>query len=152
MGRPKRAATGGLIYHLLNGANARMTIFENDADDAAFETVLSEAVVRTKRRLLSYCVMSLNDSCPFFTSKATLPPRWIESPNGRFLRHRPERSERCMNYRRLYQGQPAFRKWEGVPERPQRKNHDTVHVVRDRGLWSDVQTGHHYSLFTRTAS
>jgi len=57
MGRPKRAATGGLIYHVLNRANARMTIFENDADFEAFETVLSEAVERTKMRLLSYCVM-----------------------------------------------------------------------------------------------
>ncbi|EMI23288.1 hypothetical protein RESH_06190 [Rhodopirellula europaea SH398] len=36
--------------------------------------------------------------------------------NGRFLRHRPERSERCLNYMKLYQGQPALPKWEGVPE------------------------------------
>ena len=43
--------------------------------------------------------------------------------NGRFLRHRPERSERCLNYGKLYQGQPALPKWEGVPEGPQRKNH-----------------------------
>ena len=27
MGRPKRAADGGLIYHVLNRGNARMTIF-----------------------------------------------------------------------------------------------------------------------------
>ena len=36
--------------------------------------------------------------------------------NGRFLRHRPERSERCMNYEGLYQGQPALTKLEGVPQ------------------------------------
>jgi hypothetical protein len=30
MGRPKRAAKGGLIYHVLNRANARMMIFDKD--------------------------------------------------------------------------------------------------------------------------
>jgi REP element-mobilizing transposase RayT len=57
MGRPKRAADGGLVYHVLNRANARMTIFENDADYAAFEQVLEEAVERTGTRLLAYCLM-----------------------------------------------------------------------------------------------
>ena len=58
MGRPKRAADGGLIYHVLNRANARMTIFEKPEDFAAFERVLEEAVERTKTRLLAYWVMS----------------------------------------------------------------------------------------------
>jgi len=57
MGRPKRADDGGLIYHVLNRANARMTIFAKDADYEAFEGVLEEAVERTRTRLLSYCVM-----------------------------------------------------------------------------------------------
>jgi putative transposase len=57
MGRPKRAADGGLVYHVLNRANARMTIFEHDGDYEAFEQVLQEAVDRTKTRLLAYCVM-----------------------------------------------------------------------------------------------
>jgi putative transposase len=37
MGRPKRVADGGLVYHVLNRANARMTIFEKPEDYAAFE-------------------------------------------------------------------------------------------------------------------
>jgi hypothetical protein len=53
-GRPKRAADGGLVYHVLNRANARMTIFEDDEDYAAFEQVLEPAVERTQRRLLAY--------------------------------------------------------------------------------------------------
>ena len=57
MGRPKRAAQAGFIYHVLNRANARMTIFENDEDYAAFERILSEAVERFEMRLLSYCIM-----------------------------------------------------------------------------------------------
>ena len=57
MGRPPRAARGGLVYHVLNRANARMQIFDDDGDYAAFEQVLEEAVERTEMRLLAYCVM-----------------------------------------------------------------------------------------------
>lgn len=57
MGRPNRAAQAGFIYHVLNRANARMTIFECNEDYAAFEKVLFEAVERFDMRLLSYCIM-----------------------------------------------------------------------------------------------
>ncbi len=57
MGRPQRAAEGGFVYHVLNRANARMTIFADDGDFEAFERVLSEAVERTGTRLLAYCVL-----------------------------------------------------------------------------------------------
>lgn len=57
MGRPHRAAAGGYVYHVLNRANARMTIFEDEEDYEAFEKVLAEAVERTETRLLAYCVM-----------------------------------------------------------------------------------------------
>ena|SRR5271157_1384793 len=57
MGRPKRADNGGLIYHVLNRANARMTIFEDDEEYEALEQVLEEAVDRTRTRLLAYYVM-----------------------------------------------------------------------------------------------
>ena len=46
-----------MIYHVLNRANARMTIFGKDEDYAVFERVLEEAVERTNTRLLAYCVM-----------------------------------------------------------------------------------------------
>lgn len=57
MGRPHRAAEGSGIYHVLNRANARMTIFEDDEDYEAFEEVLAQAVQRTGTRLLAYCAM-----------------------------------------------------------------------------------------------
>jgi putative transposase len=57
MGRPHRAAEGGYVYHVLNRANARMPIFEDDGDYEAFEKVLAEAVERSRMRLLAYCVM-----------------------------------------------------------------------------------------------
>ena len=57
MARPPRAAEGGLIYHALNRANARLRIFDEEADYAAFVKVLAEVVTRTGMRLLAYCVM-----------------------------------------------------------------------------------------------
>jgi putative transposase len=57
MGRPHRASEGGYVYHVLNRANARMTVFETAADYEAFEVVLSEAVERAETRLLAYCLM-----------------------------------------------------------------------------------------------
>jgi putative transposase len=57
MGRPQRSALGGYVYHVLNRANARMTIFRRDRDYEAFETALAEAVERTRTRLLAYCLM-----------------------------------------------------------------------------------------------
>ena len=57
MGRPLRAAEGGYVYHVLNRANARMTIFRDDADYEAFERILLEAVERTRTRLLAYCLI-----------------------------------------------------------------------------------------------
>jgi putative transposase len=46
-----------LIYHVLNRANARLSIFEADEDYAAFERVLAQAVARHDSRLLAYCLM-----------------------------------------------------------------------------------------------
>ena len=57
MSRPPRAAEGGLIYHCLNRANARLAIFHDDGDYEAFERTLAEAVARHDVGLLAYCVM-----------------------------------------------------------------------------------------------
>ena len=57
MGRPRRVAAGGYAYHVLNRANAQRTIFEDEGDFAAFESVLLQAVERTETRLLAFCLM-----------------------------------------------------------------------------------------------
>lgn len=54
MGRPQRAAEGGLIYHVWNRANARMTIFEKEGDYEAFERVIVDAQERSDRCLLPH--------------------------------------------------------------------------------------------------
>ena len=50
MARAMRQSAGGIVYHVLNRANARMTIFQDDADYEAFMTVLTQAVERTQTR------------------------------------------------------------------------------------------------------
>lgn len=57
MGRAKRAADGGLIYHVLNRANGRMRIFDDPADYEAFERILEEGVTRTGTLVLAFCLM-----------------------------------------------------------------------------------------------
>lgn len=48
---------GGLVYHVLNRAVGRTTIFAKDADYELFERVLKEAHDRVGTRVLAYCVM-----------------------------------------------------------------------------------------------
>lgn len=57
MARPPRAAEGGLTYHALNRANARLAIFDDEGDYRAFLRVLAEAVDRYETRLLAYCIL-----------------------------------------------------------------------------------------------
>jgi putative transposase len=45
------------VYHALNRAVGRSTVFEKVEDYAAFEKVLEEAGQRAGMRLLGFCVM-----------------------------------------------------------------------------------------------
>jgi putative transposase len=53
MPRTKRSAFSGVVYHVLNRANARAEIFRQATDYEAFEWVLTEAVARVGGRLRS---------------------------------------------------------------------------------------------------
>lgn len=57
MGRPLRPTAANVVYHVLNRANARMTLFDADGDYAAFQRVLTQACARVSMRLLAYCIM-----------------------------------------------------------------------------------------------
>lgn len=58
MPRRPRGKTGGYLFHVLNRAVGRTTIFEKSSDYAAFERVLQEARDWTPTmRLLDFCVM-----------------------------------------------------------------------------------------------
>lgn len=57
MPRHARIAPGGLIYHVLNRAVAKLPLFRKEADYLAFERVLAEAQQRHPTRILAYCLM-----------------------------------------------------------------------------------------------
>jgi len=57
MPRRRRIATGGYVYHALNRAVGRATLFETVADYAAFEKVFREANEQIDMRLLAFCLM-----------------------------------------------------------------------------------------------
>ncbi|MEM1067737.1 MAG: transposase [Planctomycetota bacterium] len=57
MGRPKRADEAGGIYHMLNRANRRQTIFLKPSDYEAFEAILQQALDRLDLDLFAFCLM-----------------------------------------------------------------------------------------------
>lgn len=57
MPRINRVDVGGEVYHVLNRANARVQIFDNDKDYQQFEDILEEVVEKFDMRLLAYCIM-----------------------------------------------------------------------------------------------
>jgi putative transposase len=57
MPRRLRFASGGFVYHALNRAVGRATLFDKSGDYAAFEKVLCQAKDWLPTRLLAYCAM-----------------------------------------------------------------------------------------------
>ena len=88
MPRHARNAPGGLVYHVLNRAVARLPLFEKPADFDAFERVLILAHQKFPLRILSYVLMpnhwhlvlwprmdgQLSDFCRWLTHTHTM--RW----------------------------------------------------------------------------
>lgn len=57
MGRPQRTDVGGYVYHVLNRANARTTIFNTEKEYQSFEQILFDAIEKFKMRLVAYTLM-----------------------------------------------------------------------------------------------
>lgn len=57
MGRALRTDVGGYIYHILNRANARSTIFTSDREYQDFEDIFFEAIEKFKMRVVAYVLM-----------------------------------------------------------------------------------------------
>src|SRR4029079_14255251 len=57
MPRRARGNTAGFVYHVLNRAVRRSTLFDTNGDYATLERALGQALHRVPVRLLAYCVM-----------------------------------------------------------------------------------------------
>ncbi len=58
MPRRARSIVGGYPYHVLNRANGRLRLFRKQADFAAFDALVAEAVERVPLRIVGYTIMS----------------------------------------------------------------------------------------------
>jgi putative transposase len=103
MPRQPRNTPGELVYHVLNRAAGRMTLFRRDADFDAFERVIVEAHQRFPIRILSFCVMSNHWHFvvwPERDDEVTNFFRWLAHTHA--MRWRV--SHRTVGYGPLYQG------------------------------------------------
>ena len=57
MPRIERIDVGEYVYHVINRANARVTIFDNPSDYKLFEEILEEGVNKFGMRILAYIIM-----------------------------------------------------------------------------------------------
>jgi len=57
MGRAPRIDIGDMVYHVINRANARATIFHNEVDYKDFEYLLGELKEQFEMRILAYVIM-----------------------------------------------------------------------------------------------
>ncbi|HMD84051.1 MAG TPA: transposase [Terriglobia bacterium] len=57
MGRVRRVAVGGMIYHALNRANFRSRLFKTPAHYQDFLAIVEESLKFVPMRILAYCLM-----------------------------------------------------------------------------------------------
>ncbi|NNM86160.1 MAG: hypothetical protein HKL96_10450 [Phycisphaerales bacterium] len=57
MARKARHCPGGYVYHVLNRAAGRITLFRSPEDYAAFARIMVEAHARVPLRIVSWCLM-----------------------------------------------------------------------------------------------
>jgi len=74
MPRRTRFSTGGYVFHVLNRAVGRQTIFAKDGDYSAFLNVLEETRRQFSLRILAYCALrtSLARGSPFGNNEWSL--------------------------------------------------------------------------------
>ena len=101
MTRPLRAAHGGLVFHVLNRANARTTLFHPRRLRHLFETV-AEAQIVQPMTVLCYCIM------PNHWHFILAPGRWRPVAGHRWLTQthtqRCHASQRTIGCGHVYQG------------------------------------------------
>ncbi|MEN9922303.1 MAG: hypothetical protein RL097_580 [Candidatus Parcubacteria bacterium] len=102
MPRQARVAVADVVYHVINRANGRATIFQQDKDYQHFEALLQEAKDLTDMRILSYCVMPNHWHLILYPHTDTVLGEfmsWLTSTHVRQYRTRTE----TIGYGHLYQ-------------------------------------------------
>jgi putative transposase len=86
MARRTRCPDAGVVFHVLNRAVGRATIFADDADYAAFEKVLAEVTAKIPMRLVSYVLMPNHWHLVVWPSADGQLSRWMQGVTVRHVR------------------------------------------------------------------
>jgi putative transposase len=103
MPRVARVAVGGEVYHCINRANGRVTIFNTDDEYRHFESLLQEGVELIGMRILAYCIMPNHFHlvlCPRNDTDLGEFMRWVTTTHVRQRRAQTE----TIGHGHLYQG------------------------------------------------
>ncbi len=98
-----RRAPGGVVYHVLNRANARQRLFKKAEDFLAFERVLRAASERVPIRILAWCVMPNHWHLVLWPKKdgeLTAFMRWLTLTHAQRWKH----AHGAVGHGHLYQG------------------------------------------------
>lgn len=128
MPRMNRVAVGGVVYHVLNRSNGRVTIFSNDDEYKHFESLLLEGVALIGMRLLAYCIMPNHWHLLLYPKQDTDMSefmRWVTTTHVRQRRV----MTKSVGEGHLYQG--AFKSF---PVEEDKHLHDLIRYVEQNPL------------------
>ncbi|MDP6527435.1 MAG: transposase [Candidatus Pacebacteria bacterium] len=98
-----RVAVGDTVYHVINRANGRATIFKSKKDYQHFESLLGEGKQLVGMRILSYCIMPNHWHLVLYPKKNTDMGEFMRWVTTTHVRQRHSQTE-SIGYGHLYQG------------------------------------------------
>ena len=103
MGRVTRVEVGEMVYHVLNRANNRQKIFNQDKDYQNFEAILAETLEFYPMRILAYCLMPNHWHLVLYPDKEGELSKFMQRLTLTHT-HRWHAHNKTRGYGHLYQG------------------------------------------------
>jgi putative transposase len=128
MPRMSRVAVGGEVYHVLNRANGRATIFHTDDEYQHFESLLLEGVTLIGMRLLAYCIMPNHWHLVLYPRDDHAMGEFMRWVTTTHVRQRRTRTN-TVGHGHLYQGT-----YKSFPVEEDKHLHDLIRYVEQNPL------------------
>jgi putative transposase len=134
MPRMNRVAVGGVVYHVINRANGRATLFNKEADYGHFESLLLEGIELIGMRILAYCIMPNHWHLALYPVRdgdMSEFMRWITTTHVR--QHRTQ--TKTIGHGHLYQGT-----YKSFPVETDKHLHDLIRYIEQNPLRAHLVT------------